>query len=107
MTGFAVALLLVNQLAGPPESRTAWWEYEGKVERAESTDSLPSGVLAARRAEFERRFRAVVAAINRFSEKYNQSRGQVWPVKEAAEVARAYRELERLEPSFDDPKNLR
>ena len=107
MTGVAATLLLVNQLAGPPESRTAWSEYESKVQRAESPDSPPEAALAARRLEFEKRFQAVVAAMNRFSEKYNQFRGHVWPVKEAADVARAYRELERLERSFDENKNTR
>jgi len=107
MIGAAVTLLLVNQLVGPPENRTAWSEYESKIQHLDLPEMTAESIAAARRAEFERRFQAVVDAMNRFAQKYNESRGQIWPHKEAAEVGRAFRLLEKVAGSFDHGRDAR
>lgn len=58
-------------------------------------------IAAARRSEFERRYQALVKAMNSFAEKYNRGKGDIWPTKEAAAVRKAFQDLEKLQPEFE------
>ena len=53
----------------------------------------------AEKKRFERKFEALVGALNDFTSAYNAGRGQVWPSKEAEAVAKAMREFEKDFPS--------
>ena len=54
------------------------------------------------RRELSHRYVKLVEALNHFADKYNSNRGNVWPMKEAEAVQRAYHDFERTMPT---PKN--
>ena len=55
-------------------------------------------VAQLQRHLFEQRFQKLVDALQRFSDKYTQGRGHVWPLREAEALRKAYRNLERSMP---------
>jgi hypothetical protein len=95
--------LLVGQLFGPPENRAVADKYETKI-ALETPGTTARSVAALRRVEFERRFQALVEAMNAFAEKYNGSKGELLPYKEARTVRSALRDLQNFEPLFQDPR---
>lgn len=96
-------ILVLSQFASTPDARLAGASYSSKV--IADLPMNPTTIAATRRAEFERRYQKLVAAMNTFSEKYRQANGEVWPQKEAVAVRKAFRALERVEPAFEIPKN--
>ena len=47
------------------------------------------------RREFEHKFNRLIDALQKFTEEYNRAPGQVWPVKNAEALSKAFRDLER------------
>jgi hypothetical protein len=52
-------------------------------------------VAEAQRRQFELKFNSLVEALARFSDAYRKGQGNVWPLKEAEGIRKAYREMER------------
>lgn len=102
MNYLAFPLLVLSQIVGPPESRIAVPDYQAKLESelAESQEMLAT----ARRAQFEKRYQELVDAMNLFARKYNDTKGNVWPMKEADAIRKALKRLENLGPEFQIAK---
>lgn len=98
MTLLLAQFVVLAELLGAPSDRVAAAELRAQVELPDMNSAT---VAAARRSEFERRYSGLVKAMNTFAEKYNQSKGTVWPLKEADAVRKAFRNLERLQPEFE------
>ena len=94
-----LTILLLSQFFSAADSRVAALDYSAKV--TAELPMNPTTIAANRKAEFERRYEKLVAALNSFSEKYRQANGSVWPQKEAAAVRKAFQALERVEPAFE------
>ncbi len=102
MNYLAFPLLVLSQIVGPPESRTAVPEYQAKAV-SEFADT-PETLAIARRAMFEKRYQQLVDAMNLFATRYNESKGNIWPHKEAEAIKKAVRRLESLGPEFQMAK---
>lgn len=98
MSYLALPLLVLSQVVGPPESRTAVTDYQRKV--VSDLDERAATLSAARRVEFEKRYQELVAAMNAFSSRYNESKGNIWPVKETEAIRKALKRIEDLGPEF-------
>jgi|GEM_PF-6337023 len=98
-----LTIALFCQLVGPPEGRLAAEDYRSKIVN-DLPDMNQQTVAEARRVLFERRYQALVKAMNGFAEKYNETKGNTWPVKEVEAIRKAFRELEKLEPGFETAK---
>lgn len=98
MNYLAFPLLVLSQVVGPPESRTAIPDYQVKIE-SEFAET-PEMLAALRRVEFEKRYQELVEAMNAFARKYNESKGNVWPHKEAEAIRKAWKRIEALGPEF-------
>jgi hypothetical protein len=102
MNYLAFPLLVLSQVVGPPENRTAIPDYQVKLE-SEFAET-PEMLAAARRAQFEKRYQELVEAMNAFAKKYNDSKGNVWPAKEAEAIRKALKRIEDLGPEFQIAK---
>jgi hypothetical protein len=104
MNNLVPLVLLVNQVVGAPGDRTVWFEYQPKIQTPDTSEQLDRAMAAARRQEFERRYQALVEAMNSFADKYNDAKGNIWPLQEAQAVRKAFRDLEKLETSFSSAR---
>jgi hypothetical protein len=99
MINSLIYMYLVGQIVGPPSNRLSTSEYQHKAQVSTPQLSATSDD-PGRRAEFRRRYQAVVEAMNAFSERFNASGGLIWPRKEAEKLQKAFRALADVEPSF-------
>jgi hypothetical protein len=102
MNYLAIPLLVLSQVVGPPEHRTAIPDYQVKLESEYS--ETPEMLAALRRAQFEKRYQELVDAMNAFAKKYNDTKGNVWPLKETEAIRKALKRLEELGPEFQIAK---
>jgi hypothetical protein len=102
MNYLAFPLLVLSQVVGPPESRIAVPEYQAKI--TSELGETPEMLAAARRVQFEKRYQELVDAMNAFAGKYNDTKGNVWPFKEAEAIRKALKRLESLGPEFQIAK---
>ena len=65
--------------------------------RAEAAKPPEPARSAVPKAEFERRWDALVNALREFTMEYNKSAGRVWPAKKADDVKKAIRQLEKTQ----------
>jgi hypothetical protein len=88
----AVALLVLCQQPIDPIRAT---EVAGRIAMAQSAlaNSRQKGLDAQAKREFTERFNHLITALENFEEAYSGSRGEVWPVKQAAKLDAAMREL--------------
>jgi hypothetical protein len=75
---------------------------------AAKTHARPQSQLRA--AELQRRllserFQKLLHALERFSDEYNKGKGNVWPLKEAEGLRKAYYDLERSMFQKSQPEN--
>jgi hypothetical protein len=98
-----LAIAVFAQLVSVPDRAVVAEEYRSKI--VVDVSAMHSATVAeARRAMFERKYQALVKAMNAFAEKYNDSKGNTWPVKEVEAVRKAFRDLEKLEPGFESAR---
>jgi hypothetical protein len=54
--------------------------------------------------DFEKKFNALVAAIENFGRRYNEARGQVWPKREADALRKAMEDVRKV-TAFNKKRN--
>ncbi len=94
-----------------PMSRDPVREVESQqrvlLDRVNQQDGELQSRQRARRREFEARFNQLVAAIDSFANEYNESKGTIWPQREADKLRKAMRQLQSFEKALrDDSKGL-
>lgn len=96
-----LAILVLSQSLTLTQNQVSSFEYRTKL--IEGQTAQAGGAAVDRKALFEWRYQRLVQAMDKFSAKYKASGGHVWPLKEAAALKKAFRELERTEPGFSAP----
>lgn len=99
----ALAILLLSQSLTLTPNQMSSFEYQTKLMDARTAPD-PATSETERKAAFELRYQRFVQAMNKFTEKYQASSGNVWPHKEAVALRKAFQDLERMEPGFSSRK---
>jgi hypothetical protein len=106
----AVCLMSVGSSIAPaqrlPISRDPVREAESQqrvlLDRVNQQDGEAQSRQRARRREFEASFNQLVAAIDSFANEYNESKGTIWPQREADKLRKAMRQLQSFEQALRD-----
>ena len=68
--------------------------------KIEAADHEAAAQATRERQLFSQRFNVLVAAVESFAKEYNQSKGHVWPKKQADDLRAAMQQLQRIEPTL-------
>ena len=98
-------LFLAFQLVPMPKDPIRAAEIQQRA-LADSARQQERGVQAKQefhQRQVELKFNQLVEAVASFARRYNETKGQAWPLREAEKLRQAMRELQAVEKSLQSP----